>query len=172
MNKEVMNFLVKLDASIDWSVLDFDKIDMEFPFASIKALLLDKKVFGRAFKYIDEAINFIHKADKTLLLSINAVEKGNRDDITMALANVLCAKEAINTFDAHENAIEVLFSDFKQKHYSNQLGMLNDLHSKGFNIVSCCNCGTILIHEKHEDSTTCPDCLNVVYFEDCADLYS
>lgn len=172
MNKEVMNFLVKLDASIDWSVLDFDKIDTRSPFASIKAQLLDKKVFGRAFKNIDEAIYFIHKTDKTLFFSINAVAQGNSDDITMALANVLCAKTAINAFDAHKDAIEVFFSDLKHKYHSEQLGMLKDLQIIGYNIVSCCNCGTILIHETHEDSTTCPDCFNLVYFEDCADLYS
>lgn len=46
-----------------------------------------------------------------------------------------------------------------------------EMQSKGLNIVSCGNCGTILIHRMGAEDIVCHDCGEHMALSSCPDLY-
>ena len=52
-----------------------------------------------------------------------------------------------------------------------QVKLQLEMQSKGLNIVSCGNCGTILIHRMGAEHIVCHDCGEHMALSDCPDLY-
>lgn len=54
----------------------------------------------------------------------------------------------------------------------NQVALADEVRAKaGINIVTCGNCGTILLHRIRKDYLTCVGCRNVMDVCDCPDLW-
>lgn len=52
-----------------------------------------------------------------------------------------------------------------------QVKLQLEMQSKGLNIVSCGNCGTILIHRMGAEHIVCHDCGEHMELSSCPDLY-
>ena len=52
-----------------------------------------------------------------------------------------------------------------------QVELQLEMQSKGFNIVSCGNCGTTLIHKVGKESIVCYDCGEHMALSDCPDVF-
>jgi hypothetical protein len=52
----------------------------------------------------------------------------------------------------------------------NQIKLQEEIQSAGFNVVECCNCGTILLHKVGDRFIEC-FCQHEVFLSDCEDLY-
>lgn len=52
-----------------------------------------------------------------------------------------------------------------------QVELQLEMQSKGLNIVSCGNCGTILIHKVGKENIVCHDCGEHMSLSDCPDVY-
>lgn len=92
-------------------------------------------------------------------------------DYTDGSMQMLCADErqSFLDFDYH---IKVGV-DLREQARLRQLNLQYEIQKKGYNIVTCHTCETVLIHTKEEgdEATICNGCGNVVYFNDCSDLY-
>lgn len=54
----------------------------------------------------------------------------------------------------------------------NQLELVQEVISKtNINIVTCGNCGSVILHKLEDDTITCYDCKSEMYLSDCPDLF-
>lgn len=54
----------------------------------------------------------------------------------------------------------------------NQIELMDDVRSDAkINIVTCGNCGTVLLHKLSDEQIHCFDCDRVLDVSDCPDLY-
>ena len=54
--------------------------------------------------------------------------------------------------------------------FNDQLLILRDMQKAGYNIVTCWDCGNVIMHRKGEIKKKC-ECGQVVEMHDCPDLY-
>ena len=61
----------------------------------------------------------------------------------------------------------------KKKGYERQVELQEEIQGKGYNVVTCPSCGTVLLHTRDEGDETiiCHGCGDFVSFNDCPDLY-
>ena len=50
-----------------------------------------------------------------------------------------------------------------------QIGLQEELQKAGYNVVSCCNCDTVLIHREGDETAEC--LCGTIYVNDCTDLW-
>lgn len=50
-----------------------------------------------------------------------------------------------------------------------QISLQEELQQAGFNIISCCNCDTVLIHKIGDELTEC--LCGIINVNDCTDLW-
>ena len=53
----------------------------------------------------------------------------------------------------------------------NQLKLLEEIQSLGYNIVRCGDCGDVFIHSDKVEYLVCPYCKNEHEHSDCSDLF-
>ena len=58
-----------------------------------------------------------------------------------------------------------------EKEFKNQIKLLEELQGIGFNIVTCPDCGSVILCKRNEDRIRCYDCGEYNDPEDCPDLY-
>ncbi len=74
----------------------------------------------------------------------------------------------------HSNKIKVsedIDGFLNEYRYRNQLEILENMQKKGFNVVTCANCGEVILQETNNDDIKCPHCSNEYESSDCPDLY-
>lgn len=53
----------------------------------------------------------------------------------------------------------------------NQIRLQKKMQKSGLNLVTCGNCGCVIIHETKNEYIDCPDCLSKLENCDCPDIY-
>ena len=59
----------------------------------------------------------------------------------------------------------------KLESLNKQIVLQEKMQKKNLNIVSCCNCGSILIHTSRQTQCLCWSCEKHICFNDCEDYY-
>lgn len=52
-----------------------------------------------------------------------------------------------------------------------QIAIQESIQSAGFNIVTCGNCGSVILHEIEDEEIDCPYCDSVLETSDCPDYF-
>lgn len=77
------------------------------------------------------------------------------------------------SFDTEEEVIfhlDSLSNSYKEEKVKRQIELQNKIQSAGYNIVNCCDCGSIVLHEcNEEDLIDYPYCDKIVAKHDCPD---
>lgn len=61
----------------------------------------------------------------------------------------------------------------REKYLNVQKEFLNEIQQKAnLNIVTCSNCGSLLIHRQSDEKIICYDCLREMDVSDCPDLFT
>ena len=54
----------------------------------------------------------------------------------------------------------------------NQLSLMDEIRNKiNINMVTCCNCDSIILHKMNEDTTKCYACKKYINLNDCEDYF-
>jgi len=52
-----------------------------------------------------------------------------------------------------------------------QYELLQEIQAKGYNVVTCGHCGTVILHRVDDEDIECYDCNEVLNSEACPDLF-
>ncbi len=99
-----------------------------------------------------------------------------KDGVLTSMVRLSLANDDSIKINIAHKLEELKMDEFIENAHSEQLSLMEEIQEAGFNIVSCNNCGQMLLHRTtflggDEITIDCPDCGKQISPNDCADLY-